>query len=91
MTGVNEGGSMGLGLAAQCCGGCGHSAEGEASQVTLLPELLVQDVSVLVEAAIDAPHLPCFAHPQLPADQPDQPLVMGHQHHPALPQGETYD
>lgn len=72
---------------ALCCGGCGHLAEGGASQVTLFPELLVQDVSVLVEAAVDASHLPCFAHPQLPADQPDQPLVVGHQDHPALPQG----
>lgn len=78
MMGVNEGESVGLGLAAQCCGGCGHLAEGGASQVTLLPELLVQDVSVLVEAAVDASNLPCFAHPQLPADKPDEPLVVGH-------------
>lgn len=78
MTGVNEGGLAGLGLTAQCCGGCGHLAEGRASQVTLLLELLVQDVSVLIEAAINASHLPRFTHPQLPADQPDQPLVVGH-------------
>lgn len=57
---------------------------GGASQVTLLLELLVQDVSVLVEAAVDASNLPVFTHPQLLTHQPDQTLVVGHQDDPAL-------
>lgn len=57
-----------------------------ASQVTLLLELLVQDVSVLVEAAIDASHFPGFAHPQLLTHQPDQTLVVRHQDDSALKQ-----
>lgn len=57
---------------------------GGASQVALLLELLVQDVSVLVEAAVDPPHLPRLTHPQLLAHQPDEALVMGHQDDSAL-------
>lgn len=51
-------------------------AAGGLSQVTLLLELLVQDVSVLVETAVDASNFPAFAHPQLLTHQPDQTLVM---------------
>lgn len=54
----------------------GQSAGGEASQVSLLLELLVQDVSVLIEAPVDALDFPGFAHPQLLTHQPDQTLVM---------------
>lgn len=54
----------------------GQSPVGGASQVTLLLELFVQDVPVLVKAAIDAPDLPTFTHPQFPAHQPDKPLVV---------------
>lgn len=57
-------------------GGCGQSAGGGASQVALLLELLVQDVSVLIEATVDASHFPTFTHPQLLTHQPDQTLVM---------------
>lgn len=71
MTGVvMEGGGVNL------VGSWGQSAGGRASQVTLLLELLVQDVSVLVEATVDASHFPAFTHPQLLTHQPDQTLVM---------------
>ena len=59
-------------------GQCGRGAVGGASQVTLLLELLVQDVSVLIEAAVDASHFPTFTHPQLLTNHPDQALVMRH-------------
>ena len=64
----------------------GHSAVGGASQVTLLLELLLQDVSVLVEAAVDSSNFPAFTHPQLLTHQPDQTLVMRHQDDSALKQ-----
>lgn len=69
-----------------CCVVCGRglSVVGVASQVTLLSELLVQDVSILVEAAVDASHFPVFTHPELLTHQADKTLVMGHQHHAAL-------
>lgn len=64
--------------------GRGQSAADRASQVSLLLELLMEDVSVLVEAAVDASNFPAFAHPQLLTHQPDQTLVVRHQDDPAL-------
>lgn len=69
--------------------GCGQSTGARLSQVALLPELLLQDVPVLVEAAVDASHLPVLTHPQLPAHQADQTLVMGNQDDPALKRDST--
>lgn len=46
------------------------------SQVPLLPELLLQDVSVLIKATVDASHFPAFTHPQLLAYQANQTFVM---------------
>lgn len=46
------------------------------SQVPLPPELLFQDVSVLIKATVDALHFPTFAHPQLLAYQANQTFVV---------------
>lgn len=57
-----------------------------SSQVSLLPELLLQDVSVLIETTVDAVHLPAFTHPQLLTNQPNQTLIVRHQDNPSLKQ-----
>lgn len=57
-------------------GRCGQSEEGRDSEVTLLPELLMENVPVLIEASVNPLNFPAVTHPQLLTHQPDQALVM---------------
>lgn len=59
------------------------------SQVALLPELLLQDVTILIEASVNAVHLPGLTDPQLLTHQPDEALVVGHQDDPTLKTQQT--
>lgn len=61
------------------------------SQVALLPELLLQDVAVLIEASVNAAHLPGLAHPQLLTYQPDESLIVGNQDDPTLKPRHTHN
>lgn len=55
-----------------------------ASQEAFFTKLLLQDALVLVEAAVDALHSARLANPQLLAHQPDEALVVRHQHDTTL-------
>lgn len=49
-----------------------------------LGELLLHELPVLVEAALDGAHGAVGADPQLAAHHPDEPLVVRHENHASL-------
>ena len=50
----------------------------------LTAELFLEKGAVLVKPPLDPGDAAAFAHPQLPAHQPDEALIMGYQYHTAL-------
>lgn len=50
----------------------------------LTAELFLKKGTVLVKAPLDPGDATSFAHPQLPAHQPDEALIVGHQNHATL-------
>lgn len=55
-----------------------------ALEEALTAELFLEKSSVLIKSPLNPGNAASFAHPQLPAHQPDEALVMGHQNHTTL-------
>ena len=55
-----------------------------ALEEALTAELFLEKSSVLIKSPLNPGDAASFAHPQLPAHQPDEALVMGHQNHTTL-------
>lgn len=60
-----------------------------ALEEALTAELFLEKGAVLVKPPLDPGDAAAFAHPQLPAHQPDEALIMGHQNHTTLKREET--
>jgi hypothetical protein len=50
----------------------------------LTAELFLEEGTVLVKSPLDPGDTASFTHPQLPAHQPDEAFIMGHQNHSTL-------
>lgn len=55
-----------------------------ALEEALTAKLFLEKGSVLVKSPLDPGDTASFAHPQLPAHQPDEALIVGHQNHTTL-------
>lgn len=61
-----------------------QSSQPVALEEALTAELFLEKGAVLVKPPLDPGDATAFADPQLPAHQPDEALVVGHQNHAAL-------
>lgn len=55
-----------------------------ALEEALTAELFLEKGAVLVKSPLDPGDAASFTHPQFPAHQPDEALIMGHQNHATL-------